>query len=230
MEVSEPVLLILLSLAEQPRHGYAILQDTERMSDGRVRLSTGTLYGALARLLDEKWIERFKEQDNSRGKQAYRLTAAGRRNLQMEVARLKHLTRVAELRETGGLLYGAAREHFYTILGSQGSGMLSLRRRNAMRSEFRFPKATVGLMVAILAAVMFTIEKAKAISASIPHANPPVGPIHSVEPTIVQTFLATLVWAITAGAIGWGILYALRRTGVQTLSEMKPTAGQNTGK
>lgn len=98
MEVSEPVLLILLSLAEQPRHGYAILQDAERMSDGRVRLSTGTLYGALARLLDEKWIERIKEQDRSRGKQAYRLTAAGRQNLQMEVARLKNLTRLAALR------------------------------------------------------------------------------------------------------------------------------------
>jgi DNA-binding PadR family transcriptional regulator len=98
MEVSEPVLLILLSLAEQPRHGYAILQDTEQMSDGRVRLSTGTLYGALRRLLDERWIERFKEQDHSRGKQAYRLTAAGRRNLQMEVSRLKNLTRVAALR------------------------------------------------------------------------------------------------------------------------------------
>jgi DNA-binding PadR family transcriptional regulator len=98
MEVSEPVLLILLSLAEQPRHGYAILQDAEQMSDGRVRLSTGTLYGALRRLLDERWIERFKEQDHSRGKQAYRLTAAGRRNLQMEVSRLKNLTRVAALR------------------------------------------------------------------------------------------------------------------------------------
>ncbi len=98
MEISEPVLLILLSLAEQPRHGYAILQDTERMSEGRVRLSTGTLYGALRRLLEEKWIERFKEQDHSRGKQAYRLTATGRRNLQMEVARLKTLTRVASLR------------------------------------------------------------------------------------------------------------------------------------
>ncbi len=98
MEVSEPVLLILLSLAEQPRHGYAILQDTERMSEGRVQLSTGTLYGALRRLLEDKWIERFKEQDSSRGRQAYRLTAQGRRNLQMEVARLKHLTRVATLR------------------------------------------------------------------------------------------------------------------------------------
>jgi len=98
MEISEPVLLILLSLAEQPRHGYAILQDTERMSKGRVRLSTGTLYGALRRLLEDKWIERFEEQDSSRGRQAYRLTPAGRRNLQMEVTRMKHLTRVASLR------------------------------------------------------------------------------------------------------------------------------------
>lgn len=98
MELSEPVLLILLSLAEQPRHGYAILQDTERMTDGRVRLSTGTLYGALSRLLEDKWIERLKEQDRSRGRQAYRLTDEGRRNLQTEVSRLKHLARLGALR------------------------------------------------------------------------------------------------------------------------------------
>ena len=98
MAVSEPVLLILLSLAEQPRHGYAILQDTERMSDGRVRLSTGTLYGALGRLLEDKWIERFKEQDRSRGRQAYRLTDEGRRKLQIEVSRLRHLARLGALR------------------------------------------------------------------------------------------------------------------------------------
>ena len=96
--MTEPVLLILLSLADRPRHGYAILQDTEKMSDGRVRLSTGTLYGALRRLLDEGWIARFQEEDNSRGKQAYRLTSLGQRNLQQEVNRLKHLTRVASMR------------------------------------------------------------------------------------------------------------------------------------
>lgn len=95
-----------------------------------------------------------------------------------------------------------------------------------MKSEFRFPKATVGLMLAILAVVMFAIEKAKAISASIPHANPPVGPIHSVQATIVQTMLGVLIWAITAGALGWGVLYALRRSGVQQLSEMNPPLGQ----
>src|SRR5882672_993161 len=98
LPVTEPVLLILLSLAEQPRHGYAILQDVREMSEGRVTLSTGTLYGALRRLLDDGWIERFKEEDSSRGRQAYRLSPGGRRNLQLEVGRLQHLTRVASLR------------------------------------------------------------------------------------------------------------------------------------
>lgn len=96
--LTEPVLLILLSLAGQPRHGYSILKDVEQMSDGRVVLSTGTLYGALRRLLDEEWIERIEEEDSSRGRQAYQLTARGRRNLQLEVGRMKHLTRLANLR------------------------------------------------------------------------------------------------------------------------------------
>ena len=96
--LSESVLLILLSLAEQPRHGYAILKDVENMSSGRVHLSTGTLYGALKRLLDDDWIERLEEKDVSRGRQSYRLTSQGRKNLQMEVSRIKHLTRLASLR------------------------------------------------------------------------------------------------------------------------------------
>jgi len=96
--LSEPVLLILMSLAEEPRHGYSILKDVSTMSDGRVTLSTGTLYGALRRLLDDGWIERFEQEDTSRGRQAYRLTANGRRNLQTEIRRLKHLTRVASMR------------------------------------------------------------------------------------------------------------------------------------
>lgn len=98
LPLTEPVLLILLSLAGQPRHGYSILKDVEEMSGGRVLLSTGTLYGALRRLLDEGWIERFKEAESSRGRQAYRLTAGGQRNLRTEVNRLRHLTRLAGLR------------------------------------------------------------------------------------------------------------------------------------
>ncbi|HET7892921.1 MAG TPA: helix-turn-helix transcriptional regulator [Candidatus Sulfotelmatobacter sp.] len=100
LPLTEPVLLILLSLAGQPRHGYSILKDVEQMSDGRVVLSTGTLYGALRRLLDEQWIERIKEQERPRGRQAYRLTSRGRRSLQLEVSRMKNLTRLANSRVT----------------------------------------------------------------------------------------------------------------------------------
>ena len=96
--LTETVLLILLSLAEQPRHGYSILKDVEQMSDGRVVLSTGTLYGALRRLLDDGWIERFEDDDTSRGKQAYRLTSFGHRNLQGELTRMKKLTKLASRR------------------------------------------------------------------------------------------------------------------------------------
>jgi len=98
LPLTEPVMLILLSLAGQPQHGYSILKDVETMSDGRVVLSTGTLYGALRRLLDDRWIERYDEKESSRGRQAYRLTSQGRRSLQAEVSRMKQLTRLAGLR------------------------------------------------------------------------------------------------------------------------------------
>ena len=96
--ISEPVLLVLLSLAEQPRHGYSILKDVETMSGGRVLLSTGTLYGALQRLLENGWIERVEEDNTPRDRRTYRLTSRGRRNLQMEIERMRQLTKVAALR------------------------------------------------------------------------------------------------------------------------------------
>jgi DNA-binding PadR family transcriptional regulator len=96
--LSEPVLLVLLSLAEQPRHGYSILKDIESMSGGRVLLSTGTLYGALQRLLDNNWIERVEEEDAPRDRRTYKLTSRGRRNLQAEIERMRHLTKLASLR------------------------------------------------------------------------------------------------------------------------------------
>lgn len=98
LPLTEPVLLVLLSLAEQPRHGYSILKDVEQMSGGRVVLSTGTLYGALQRLLRQGWIERFAEDEASRDRRAYRLTARGRRNLQLEIERMRYLTRLAGFR------------------------------------------------------------------------------------------------------------------------------------
>ena len=96
--LTEPVLLILTSLAEKPRHGYALIKDIESISGGRVRLSTGTLFGAIRRLLEDDWIERFEQDDTSRDKQAYRLTAAGRKQLQAEVHRMRDLARTATAR------------------------------------------------------------------------------------------------------------------------------------
>ena len=96
--LTEPVLLILLSLANKPRHGYALMKDIELLSNGRVRLSTGTLYGALRRLLEDEWIVRFEQDDTSREKQAYRMTAEGRRQLDSELDRMKQLTRAAATR------------------------------------------------------------------------------------------------------------------------------------
>jgi DNA-binding PadR family transcriptional regulator len=99
---SEAVLLILLSLSDRPRHGYALLKDIWSLSRGRVRMSTGTLYGALRRLLEDQWIQRFEQADTSREKQAYRLTAAGRKQLQLELDRMKQLTRAANSRLRAG--------------------------------------------------------------------------------------------------------------------------------
>ena len=87
--------MILASLADKPRHGYALMKNIEEISEGRVRLSTGTLYGVIRRLLEDGWIERFAQKDTSRDKQAYRLTTAGRGRLKAEVTRMKQLTRAA---------------------------------------------------------------------------------------------------------------------------------------
>ncbi len=96
--LTEPVLLILMSLADRPRHGYALMKDIEAISEGRVRLSTGTLYDALRRLLADGSIERFEQSDTSREKLAYKLTAAGLARLRQELARMKQLTEAAAAR------------------------------------------------------------------------------------------------------------------------------------
>jgi DNA-binding PadR family transcriptional regulator len=93
--LSEPVFLILLSLAESAKHGYLLIKHVERLSDERVRMSTGTLYGALRRMLEDGWIERCACDDSVREKQCYRLTKTGRDVLNQEHGRLKQLMRVS---------------------------------------------------------------------------------------------------------------------------------------
>ena len=93
-----------------------------------------------------------------------------------------------------------------------------------MRSEFRFPKATVTLMTVILVAVIMTIVKATAIEESVPSANPSVGPIHPAHFTIVSTLLAIMAVVCVAAALLWAILFALNRSGIQRLSALNPCA------
>ena len=109
LPLTEATLLIMLSLAPQPRHGYAIMKDVQALSEGRVTLSTGTLYGALKRLLEQGWIERLDEREHAtagsnetgRPRKAYVLTHLGQRVLDAEVTRLRSLVSVASLRAAG---------------------------------------------------------------------------------------------------------------------------------
>lgn len=98
--LSESTYFILLSLVPQPRHGYGIMKEVVMLSDGRTHLSTGTLYGALSRLLDRGWIERIDanhDQEAQRLQKVYRLTSRGNAVLNSEIDRLKRLVAAAQL-------------------------------------------------------------------------------------------------------------------------------------
>ena len=85
-KLSSEALLILVSLAEEPKHGYAMQHDIERIS-GR-RLGPGSLYGAIARLEAADLIEALSEKGARR---PYRLTAAGSRTLASELESMRKL-------------------------------------------------------------------------------------------------------------------------------------------
>jgi PadR family transcriptional regulator, regulatory protein PadR len=107
LPLREPTYFILLSLATESKHGYAILKDVEDLSQGKVRLSTSTLYEAIARLLDQQLIERVPDDDRpprtGRGaeahpgkpRKAYRITKTGLRVLEAEMDRMGDLISVA---------------------------------------------------------------------------------------------------------------------------------------
>jgi DNA-binding PadR family transcriptional regulator len=95
----EPTFLVLIALASEPQHGYAVLEDIAQLTDGRVRLRAGTLYSALDRLRTEGLIEVDREEVvQSRLRRYYRLTGAGERSLAVETARLRAQATVAEAR------------------------------------------------------------------------------------------------------------------------------------
>jgi DNA-binding PadR family transcriptional regulator len=104
LPLSEAVFFILLSLLPEPKHGYAIMKDVESLSDSRVSLSTGTLYGALKRLLRAGWVQRVEEGQDGTGRErkAYTLTQLGKGILDAETARMQSLVAITQKRTSEG--------------------------------------------------------------------------------------------------------------------------------
>ena len=109
---------ILLSLADEDRHGYGIMRQVEEQTGGRVRLGPGTLYGSIQTLVEEKLIEEVGEPEdakpgskldskpspklNQERRRYYRLTIGGRKVARTEAERLAEIVRVARARKIFG--------------------------------------------------------------------------------------------------------------------------------
>ena len=99
LPLSPAILHILLALAAEDRHGYGIMQEITRQSEGQYKMGPGTLYDNLQKLLNHDLVEeasrRTAELDPRR--RYYRLTATGRRVLTAEIARLDEVVRTARM-------------------------------------------------------------------------------------------------------------------------------------
>jgi len=123
------------------------------------------------------------------------------------------------LRECAGLLRGALREQLQHFTGLDSTSLFPLRRFT-MRCEFRFPLSTWILMTLILAGVIMAIEKAGAITASLPRSNPHLPPIQPVHYVFLPPFVAMFLVVYLLAALAWTVLFALRRSGMHRLSKL----------
>lgn len=100
LPLTETTFFILLALAAGAKYGYAIMKEVEDLSNGRVDLSTGTLYGGLKRMLEQGWLERVPDpMPDASGpeRKAYALTGFGRQIVDAETERLRQLVTAARL-------------------------------------------------------------------------------------------------------------------------------------
>ena len=88
---------ILLTLSEAPKHGYAIMQEVQERTDGKIKLWPATLYGTIRRLEDAHLVETADgdEPDNDERRQYYAITPFGKDVLREEVKRLEQLVQLA---------------------------------------------------------------------------------------------------------------------------------------
>ena len=100
LPLSPATLHILLSLAGDDLHGYGIMQEVARQSEGKYKLGPGTLYDNLQKLIQREWVEELgrRSGDEDPRRRYYRLTLAGRGVLEAEIARLAEVVREARSR------------------------------------------------------------------------------------------------------------------------------------
>jgi DNA-binding PadR family transcriptional regulator len=103
--LTEALYYILLS-TRKPNHGYGIIQEISEMTNGRVNLGPGTLYGAINSMLSKKWITLYSEDKESRKKKEYLITEKGKEVFIQEVYRLSEMLKnTSRLREMEGIDY-----------------------------------------------------------------------------------------------------------------------------
>ncbi len=100
LPLSPATLHILLSLAGEELHGYGIMQEVQRQSDGQYKLGPGTLYDNLQKLIDRRLVEELGHRpgDDDPRRRYYRLSSLGRGVLAAEIARLDSVVREGKLR------------------------------------------------------------------------------------------------------------------------------------
>jgi len=90
MPLTEALYYILVAVG-RPNHGYGIIQEVSEITNGRVVLGPGTLYGAINSMLSKEWIRLYSEDKTSRKKKEYKITEKGKKIFDEEVKRLKEL-------------------------------------------------------------------------------------------------------------------------------------------
>ena len=88
--ITDPQILILASLADGEKHGYAMMEDIDQF--GGVRLGAGTLYGAITRLEEQGWIERVDSTDR---RKPYRITGLGIKRLEEQMDAMNRVVKTA---------------------------------------------------------------------------------------------------------------------------------------
>lgn len=96
--LTEALFYILLAV-RKPNHGYGIIQEIEELTDKRVTLGPGTLYGAIQSLEKRGWISIYSEDSSSRKKKEYLITDDGKKAFAEETNRLEELLRNSKLME-----------------------------------------------------------------------------------------------------------------------------------